>query len=352
MSDLNLMRKKLSPQLLASLVETRMKKTFRKIELLLLNNSTIVLFVSIFLIFSILSPKFFAYSSLENIVKQASYVGILAVGMTFVLLTAGIDLSVGSNMYLSGVVAGLAIQNFGLPVYAALMLCLLCGFAFGWINSLLITRLKIFPFVATLGTMVAGRGLALLLTKSQAVSFPDRVIRMGSIRVGNLVPLPIVIFALVVLVAYLFLSLTQTGRQIYAVGNDPKAAQKDGIRSYSVLQKTYIICGLLAALGGFISVAQLGIINAGFGQGDEFDAIAAAVLGGASLFGGVGSVFPGTVLGAILIQMISSGLVFTQVNIYLQPLFMGAIIFIAVLLDSGKNARLEKMRKRTIRVEE
>ncbi len=319
---------------------------------ILLDNTPIILFVIIFAVFGLMSNRFLQMDSLLNIVKQASYIGIIAVGMTFVLLTAGIDLSVGSNMYVSAIVAGLVITNFGAPVWLALLVCLMVGFIFGSINAFFITKVKIIPFVVTLATMVAGRGLGLLLTKSRAVHFPDSVIRIGSTTLFGIIPLPIIIFALVVLMAWLFLRTVPMGRQIYAVGHDFDAAQKAGIKTDKVLASTYMLCGVLAALGGFISVSQLGIVNAGFGKGDEFDAIAAAVLGGTSLFGGIGSVFPGTVLGAILIQMVWSGLVFTQVNLYLQPLIFAGILFIAVFLDSFKNRLIAKMRRRRIRVEE
>ncbi len=317
----------------------------------LLNNAPLILFLLIFIIFGALSNRFLQIDSLTNIVKQASYIGIMAVGMTFVLLTAGIDLSVGSNMYLSAIVAGLVITHFGAPVWLALLVCLAVGFIFGSINAFLITKAKIIPFIVTLATMVAGRGLGLLLTKSRAISFPDAVVQIGSTMALG-IPLPIAIFALVVFIAWIILNKVPMGRQIYAVGNDMVAAKKAGIKTDKVVASTYIVCGVLAALGGFISVSQLGIVNAGFGKGDEFDAIAAAVLGGTSLFGGVGSVFPGTVLGALLIQMVWSGLVFTQVNLYLQPLVFAGILFIAVLLDSVKNRLIAKMRRRRIRVEE
>lgn len=328
-----------------------MKSFLQKIESKLLNNSPYILFAVIFLLFSLLAPKFFELQNIENIIKQASYIGIVAVGMTFVLLTAGIDLSVGSNMYLSGAIAGLVIEEFGVSSEVALFICLLVGFTFGAINSFLITRLKIIPFIATLGTMVTGRGIALLVTRSKAVPFPAEIVQIGSIKVLDIVPLPIVIFAVVVFIASVFLNRTKTGRQIYAVGNNINAAKKGGINTDRILNTSYIACGVLAALGGFISVAQLGIINSGFGNGDEFDAIAAAVLGGASLFGGIGTVFPGTVLGAILIQMISTGLVFTQTNIYLQPILTGAIIFLAVFLDSIRSSRIKKMQRRNIRLD-
>jgi ribose/xylose/arabinose/galactoside ABC-type transport system permease subunit len=299
----------------------------------------------------LISPKFFHYQNLVSIVKQASYIGIIAVGMTLVLLTGGIDLSVGSNMYLSGIMAGLLMQQYDLPAWLGLLICLTAGILFGGVNAALITRLNIIPFIATLGTMVAGRGLALWLSKSTAVSFPEGVIRVGSLRLVGVIPMPILIFTTVVLSAHVFLKRTATGRQIYAIGYSLAAAQKAGIHTTQVRSIAYILCGFFAALGGYISVAQLGIINAGFGKGDEFDAIAAAVLGGTSLFGGVGSVFPGTVLGTILIRMISAGLVFAQVNLYLQPMVAASLIFLAVFLDSIRNGQIARLRKRRIMME-
>ncbi len=324
----------------------------KQIPLILLQNMPLVLFILILLLFGMLSNRFLQIESLLTITKQASYIGIVAVGITFVLLTAGIDLSVGSNMYLSAIVAGVLINSYSVPVWLALIACLGVGFIFGSINAFFITRVKIIPFIVTLATMVAGRGLGLMITKSRAVSFPDSVVQIGSIQVFGFLPLPIVIFAAVVIFAHVFLKQLQIGRQIYAVGNDITAAEKAGINTVRVLASTYVVCGVLAALGGFISVAQLGIVNAGFGRGDEFDAIAAAVLGGVSLFGGIGTVFPGTVLGAILIQMVWRGLVFTQVDLYLQPLVFAGILFVAVFLDSVKNHYLAKLRRRHIRTDE
>jgi len=329
-----------------------MNRATEKLMLIALRNVPLILFALIFVVFGLLSPRFFQYRNFENIIKQASYIGMVAVGMTFVLLTAGIDLSVGSNMYLSAVVAGLLINRCGAPVWLALVCCLGVGLAFGAFNAVAVAKLRMIPFVVTLGTLVAGRGLALWLTKSKAVPFPDSVIRIGSVRLFGIVPLPIVLFATVVFCAHIFLQRTASGRQMYAVGRDLEAARKAGINADRIRATAYVICGLLAALGGFISVAQLGIVNAGFGEGDEFDAIAAAVLGGTSLFGGRGSVFPGTVLGAVLIQMVTAGLVFTQVDLYLQPLVAAAIIFLAVFLDSLRHKQLARLGRRHIRIED
>lgn len=315
-----------------------------------LQNTPVILFVLIFLAFSLISDRFFAWQTLENIVRQASYIGIVAVGMIFVLLTGGIDLSVGSNMYLSAAIAGLLMQRYDLPVWLALLACLGVGMAVGLVNATLITRFKVIPFIATLGMLTVVKGLGLAFTKSVSIPYPNSVLKLGSERLLG-IPIPILIFALVVVVAHIFLTYTPAGRRLYAVGNDPEAAKKAGLDTRSVLATAYVVCGLLAALGGFVSVAQQGIVQPGLGEGYEFNAIAAAVLGGASLFGGVGTVFPGTVIGAVLIQMIQAGLIFARVDIYLQPLITAAIIFAAVLLDALRTQQLVKLRRRNIRTD-
>jgi ribose/xylose/arabinose/galactoside ABC-type transport system permease subunit len=325
--------------------------TNNRLAQLALQNTPVLLFVVVFVVFGLLAPRFFAVQTFETILKQASYIGIVAIGMTFVILTAGIDLSVGSNMYVSATVAGLAMQDFKAPVWVGLLLCLTVGAIFGSVNAFLITKVKIVPFIATLGTLVAGKGIGLLFSRSIQIPFPNSVLELGSSRLFGLIPLPIVIFLFVALIAHLVLTMTPTGRQIYAVGNDAEAAKKAGLNVGRVLATVYIVSGLTAALGGFVSVAQQGVVHPGFGEGYEFNAIAATVLGGTSLFGGVGSVLPGTLLGAVLIQMIQTGLIFTKVDIYLQPLITAAIIFSAVLLDAVRNKQLQKLRRRNIRVD-
>jgi ribose transport system permease protein len=318
------------------------------VSVFLLKNTSLALFVLLFCVFGTVSPRFFSATNMLNILTSASYIGIIAVGMTFVLLTGGIDLSVGSNMYLSGIVAGLLIGGTHAPVWAALPVCIAAGMGIGAVNALFIVKVGVIPFVTTLSMMIVARGTGLLLTRSVAVNFPESVTMMGTLHVAGFIPLPVVIFACVVAAAYVLLEWTPFGRQIYAVGNDPSAATKAGIHTAPVLISAYVICGAFAALGGFISVAQLGIINAGFGRGDEFDAIASAVLGGTSLFGGIGSVFPGTVLGTIMIQMIQAGLVFSTIDLYIQPMVMAGIIFVTVFLDSFRTGQLRKMQRRHI----
>jgi ribose transport system permease protein len=329
-----------------------MNRRRHTLKLAALNNTPLLLFAVVFIVFGLAAPQSLRYQSIENALKQASYVGIVAVGMTFVLLTGGIDLSVGSNMYVSAVVAGLAMQHYSIGPWPALLLCLLVGALFGTINAIAVTRLKIMPFVVTLAMMVTGRGIGLMFSKSRAVSFPDSVTGLGPAEFLGIVPYPIVIFAGVVFCAWSLLEQTTLGRQIYAVGYDREAAHKAGVGIDRSLVTAYVLCGVFASLGGFISVAQLGNVNAGFGKGDEFDAIAAAVLGGVSLFGGVGRVFPGVVLGAAFIQAVSISLVSARVDLYLHPLIAAAFIFFAVLIDSLRNTYLAKLSRRNIRVEE
>jgi ribose transport system permease protein len=313
----------------------------------LLNNSTLILFVIVFLVFGLSSPRFLQLDSITNIVKQASFTGIVAIGMTFVLLTAGIDLSVGSNMYLSSVIAGLLMRQAGLDVFPALLVAMFVGMLYGAFNAFCIVRLKIIPFMVTLATLVVGRGIGTALTESQQIDFPQRMLAFGQMQPLG-IPMPILVFGTMIAIGYLILTRTPIGRQIYAVGNDIEAARKAGINTDGVITLVYVFSGLCAGLAGFILISQLGRLDRSFAEGREFDAIAAAVLGGTSLFGGVGNVF-GAVIGALLIQMVQAGLVFNNVNLYLQPMVRAAIIFVAIFFDSLREANMAKLKRRFIR---
>jgi ribose/xylose/arabinose/galactoside ABC-type transport system permease subunit len=317
-----------------------------------LDNSNILLFLVIFGVFGILAPRFLTLASFQGIVTNSSYIGIVVVGMTFVLLTGGIDLSVGANMYLAGVVVSILTVNLHLPIWVALLACILEGVLFGLINALAIVKLGILPFIVTLSTMVAGRGIAQQFTQSQSITFPSSVTMMASTKLFGLISMPIVIFLLVVLLGHLFLTRTPGGRQVYAVGFNVESARKAGINPNRIVFMTYVVSGACAALGAFVSIAQIGEMNARYGTGEEFNAIAAAVLGGVSLFGGVGTVFPGVVLGTVMLQMIQAGLVFTGVDLYIQPIIKAAIIYVALLFDSFRIGLLEKLNRRNIMARE
>lgn len=324
----------------------------KNIKLFFLKSIPLFLFVAVFVVFGFLSPNWFTLSNFENIARQSSYIGVLATGMTFVLLTAGIDLSVGANMFLSASVCGLLIAR-GWPVWLSLIVCLLVGFVYGCINAFFIVRMKVMPFIVTLATMTAGRGLTLVITKSDAVAMPSSLVStVGSGRLFGVLPYPVLIFAVVAAAGAIFLKFVPLGRQIYAVGNSQENAQKAGINVNRVLTFVYILSGVLAALAGIVSVTQIGNINAGFGEGNEFDAVSATILGGTSMMGGAGTVFPGAVIGTFLIQMIEAGLVYMQVDLYIQPIISALIILLAVFLDSVRSRYIRKLQQRNIRVEE
>lgn len=321
---------------------------------LLLGNMTLVVFLIIFLYFGLQAPRFIGVESIANIVKQASFTGVVAVGMTFVLLTAGIDLSVGSNMYLSAMSAGYLLQNpafqNGWGVALAIAAGLLTGVAFGAVNGFCVVVLGITPFLATLATLVAGRGLGTAITESFGIEYPASYLAFGASSIFG-IPMPIIVFAVVVLVAHIVLSRSQFGRQIYAVGNDAEVARKAGIDVNRVVFSVYVICGLCAAIGGVTLIALIGRLNQTFGVGREFEVITSAVLGGTSLFGGAGFAF-GSVIGSTLVQTVQSGMIFIGVNLYLQPMVLAGIIFLAVLIDALRTARLAKLRRRLLRSDE
>jgi ribose transport system permease protein len=282
--------------------------------------------------FSLLSPRFLDAPNLVNIAVQSASLGILGTGMTFVLITAGIDLSVGSLMLLSAALAGkLVLGGWSLPVAFAGVV--LAGLAGGLVNGLAVTRLGIKPFVVTLSTLYIGRGFALWLTETRALNLPESLLAVGSARPAG-GPVPGLVLGIVLVSAHLVLVHTAFGRHLYAVGADPEAARRAGLPVERLLVAAYAICGLLAAVGGAVAVAQLGAVSPTFGRDREFAAISAAVLGGVSLFGGRGGVLPGVLLGALLMQTVENGLVIVNADPYLYPMVLATVIFVAVLLDS------------------
>jgi ribose transport system permease protein len=316
--------------------------------LAVLKNTPTILFVVIFVVFSLLDQRFFTWSNFENIISSSAFVGILAVGMTFVLLTGGIDLSVGANMYITGAILAMMLIN-GYPLWLSILAGILGGTAIGLFNGFVISKMKIIPFMVTLGTLTAGRGLALLVTQSAAINVTKEMPFAAARVLG--VPLPIFVFLAVIFMAFIVLNYTSLGRQIYAMGNDPEAAKKAGLNVTRLTMVAYVVCGFCAALATVIALSQQGRLSASFGEGVEFRAIAAAVLGGTSLFGGVGAVFPGTLIGTLLVQMISNGMVYLQVDLYLQEMISPLVIFFAVFVDAQRMNLIKRLERRNIRVE-
>jgi ribose transport system permease protein len=283
-------------------------------------------------VFSALSPRFLERANLVNVVVQCASVGIVATGMTFVLLTAGIDLSVGSIMFVSAAVAGkMAIAGASLSAVFGTILAV--GALCGAVNAFFVTKAGVRAFVVTLATLYMGRGLGLWITETRALNLPETMLQVGSARLLG-APVPALVLGLVLLTSHVVLARTPFGRHVYAVGHDPAAARRAGLPVGRILFVVYVISGTLAALGGAVAIAQLGAVSPTFGREREFAAVAAAVLGGVSLFGGRGAVLPGVLLGALLVQTVDNGLVIVNADPYLYPLVLACVIFLAVLLDS------------------
>lgn len=314
-----------------------------------LRQASLILFVVIVAGLSLLTPKFFSVDNALNILIQSAPTGIVAIGMTFVLLTAGVDLSVGAIMFLAAAVAGKLLLA-GQPLALAFAAMLGVGLVAGAVNAFFISRLRLVPFIVTLALLFVGRGFALSVTQTRAMNLPESFLHFGTARWLG-IPVPLLILGSILLIAHVILTRTPFGRQLYAVGNHPENARKAGLRPSLLLAAVYVISGVCAALGAILSLAQLGAVSPKFGEAYEFKAIAAAVLGGTSLFGGRGAVFPGTLLGAVLIQSLETGLVMLNADPYLYPLITAAVIFLAVFIDSTRNTLLARLNRRRIRLE-
>ncbi len=320
----------------------------RSIAMWLLNYAPFILFALVFAVFGSVSSRFLELQNLVNILIQSSSTAVAAIGMTLVLLTAGVDLSVGSVMFIVVAVTGKSIVQ-GQPLWFAFVAGILVGVLCGAINAILVTRLRIIAFIATLGMLFVIRGCGLWFTNTRAMNMPDSVTQIGAERFVG-IPMPVVVMSMVAVLMHWLLTNTPWGRQVYAIGSDIETARKAGLRVNAILFSVYVLCGVCASISGLIALTQTGAVSPSFGQQKEFAAIAAAVLGGTSLFGGRGSILPGTLLGAILFQTVENGLVIINADPYLYPMILSGIIFVAVLLDTTRTGLVERLIRRTIRV--
>ncbi|MCU0961801.1 MAG: ribose ABC transporter permease [Pirellulaceae bacterium] len=291
----------------------------------------VLAFAVVVAVLALLEPSFLTANNLTNVLRQTSPILIMAVGMTFVILTAGIDLSVGSLLALTGVF-GASLEQRGLPLAIVLAVTLLLGAGIGALNGLVITKGRVTPFVVTLGTMSIARGLAHIYTGGEPISgLGDDFRFLGSGTLGG-VPMPIILSAVTVLLAAAILRHTTLGRYTYAIGGNEEAVKLSGISVDFYKTAAYAICGLTAALGAMVLTSRLNAAESIAGTGYELDVIAAVVIGGTSLMGGRGGV-GGTLIGALLIGTINNGMNLLMISSYYQLVVKGVIIVAAVLLD-------------------
>lgn len=317
------------------------------------NGTIIAIFVVVLIITSIFVPNFLSISNIPNLLQQMSIVGIVAVGMTFVILTGGIDLSVGSNLAVSTVLYALALSH-NLPSSVALLIALGSGLAFGIVNGVGIAVFNLQPFIMTLATLAVGQGVALAITNGSSVIFSTSSPLIDLLGNGSFGPVPaeFVVFAVIVAVGIVVLRFTQYGRFVYATGGSSMAARLSGIKVNWIIFSVYAIVGLCSGLAGAMTAARLSTGEPTAGATTNLDTIAAVVIGGTSLFGGIGGI-GGTVIGSAVLAAVSNILNLLGVSPYLSLIVKGSIIAIAVLLISPDIRRWirsgwQATRKRTV----
>jgi ribose transport system permease protein len=300
---------------------------------------TLLILITIMAVFSILQFGSFAtVNNLRNVATDASILLVISVGMTFVIITAGIDLSVGSVLVFAGVIGGKLMENIGGDnlgvILIGLVACLISGAAWGVLNGVLITKARVPPLIVTLGTLGAALGIAQVITDGvdlREVPF-SLVEHIGTGDLFGQIPWLVVIAAVVAVIFGVVLAATRFGRHTYAIGSNVEAAQRAGINVDRHLIKIYALSGFLAGLAGFLSLARFSTTTIGGHSTDNLQAIAAVVLGGTSLFGGIGTI-AGTVIGVFIPVVLQNGFVITGVKPFWQQVAVGAVLILAVYLD-------------------
>lgn len=297
----------------------------------LLKNKAILALIALCVLISIITPRFLTLVNITNVLTQVSVNAIIAVGMTFVILTGGIDLSVGSILAICGAVSAVIVKSTG-NIFLAIIIPIIIGAVVGLFNGFIISRCKLQAFVATLATMTIFRGLTYVYTKGNPVSSLTMTYNnIANTKIG-IIPLPVIFTIIITIAAYHFLSNTVFGTHLYALGGNEDSARLSGINTNKVKTIAYIVCGTTAAISGIIATSRIGSASPNAGTGFELDAIASVVLGGTSLLGGEGSVL-GTIIGALIIGVLNNGLNLINVSPFYQQIVKGIVILLAVLAD-------------------
>ncbi|WP_018247411.1 ABC transporter permease [Orenia marismortui] len=293
--------------------------------------------IGLIIVMSFLSEYFLTVHNLMNVTRQVSINAVLALGMTFVILTGGIDLSVGSVLALSSVITA-GLMSSGMNIALVLIVGIGVGTLLGLLNGILVAKGKMQPFIVTLGMMTIARGLTLIYSNGRPISGFDKAFRF--LGTGHLlgVPVPVIIMFALLAVSYVVLKKTPFGRYVYAIGGNEKATELSGINTDKIKIGVYAISGFLASVSGIILASRLNSAQPTAGTGYELDAIAAVVLGGTSLAGGQGGIV-GTIIGALIIGILNNGLNLLNVSSFYQLVAKGAVILIAIFLDTRSQKR-------------
>lgn len=314
---------------------TKLSFNSKSVKGIIQRNKPMIVLVILCVLMSILNDRFWTWGNIITVLRQTSINAVIATGMTFAILIGGIDLSVGSVLAICGAIAATLISS-GMDTILVVLITLLLGLGIGLVNGLLISKGRLQPFIATLGTMTLLRGLTLVYTQGKPISTMGAAHSLSFSKIGTgylfQLPIPIYIMIIVFIIAYYILRHLRMGRYIYALGSNEEATMYSAIKTDNVKLYVYSAAGFLAALAGIIVTARLGSAQPTAGSGYELDAIAAVVLGGTSMSGGVGTI-QGTVIGALIIGLLNNALNLLQVPSYYQDVAKGIVILIAVLLD-------------------
>jgi ribose transport system permease protein len=295
--------------------------------------------IAVFILLSIIAPSFLTADNLFNLGSQTSVNAVMAVGVTLVIITGGIDLSVGSVAALSGVLGVLLMADYGFNPLVGIVGGILVGAVAGLVNGLLVSVVGLPPFIATLGMLSVARGLVLIATGAVAVFGAPESFRLLGQGVINAIPIPVLLIALVAVAGHVVLTRTRLGRYAYVMGSNMEAARLSGVPVRRYTTAVYVLSGALAGLGGMIAASRIYSGQPNFGEGLELDVIAAVVIGGASLFGGRGTVW-GSLIGAFLVAVIRNGAVQLNISTFYQNVLIGVIIWLAVWWDRYQRRKL------------
>ena len=309
-----------------------------KIKSIIRNNSqslsTILALIIIMALLTVLSDHFLTVSNLMNVLCTYSNIIIISIGLTFVLITGGTDLSLGSIEAMCGAMVAVLMVNSGIPMIPAIIISIICGAVCGAINGAIISYLKFAPFITTLAMQSIARGIGLLITNGYSVTgFTENFAYVGKFKVFGWLPMPVIITLVCLVIAYVILNQTRFGANVYAIGSNEQAARLSGINVGRSKVMGYAIAGITGAIAGIIQTSRLNSGQATIGEQDVMNAIAGVVIGGTSFSGGVGKI-QGTLVGALIISFIRNGLNILGVSAYWQQVAIGVIIVIALLVDA------------------
>jgi len=307
----------------------------------------IIALIAIIVVFQVLTGnKFFTGKNVINILIASSIVGLVTIGESFLLISGQVDLSPGSVAAFSGVMVALLLSS-GMSMWIAIPIVIVCGMIIGFINSLLVTKLKFEPFIATLATMSVFRGLAYILCEGRAIFVTnDKFLKLGAGRIWG-IPIPVIIFFVMFLFFIIVSSKTRFGRSVYMIGGNANAARLAGINAFWVRSRLYILTSALAALGGIILAARMSTGQPSASVGLEFDAVTAVVLGGVAMSGGIGTL-SGSLIGLFIMQAFNNGLMMVNVQSFWQTVARGVLLIAALSFDYIRNRQREAKEKQSL----